>query len=173
MVDRKRVAGWWRPGLVSAAARDIDEAIYGLILATSIIAVSREYSADDAGVTAVTLVATAGVFWLAHVYAAGLAVQIRDQRPPTRAELRAIVSQQWPLVQAAILPTLILLLGVVGLIGDRTASTAALISCVVELAVAGLGAARASGASGPLVLISGVVSLAFGLLIVGLKILVH
>ena len=59
----ERRVPWWRPGIRHAAQRDVAGAIYGLILATSVIAVSRQYQADNAGVTAATVIVTAAVFW--------------------------------------------------------------------------------------------------------------
>lgn len=163
----------WRPGLRHAAQRDVAEAIYGLILATSVIAVSREYVGTDAGITALTLIATAGVFWLAHVYAGLLAFQLRERRRPTRAEAAAVLDAQWPLVQAGILPTIVLLLGTAGIVADRAAQVAALVVCLVELGLLGIVVARAGGARGALVLVSGAISLSFGLVVIALKVLVH
>jgi hypothetical protein len=156
-----------------AAQRNIGGAIYGLILATSVIAVSREYVAKDAGLTAVTVVVTAGVFWLAHVYSEVLALELRERHLPTRGEIRGILQREWPMVQAGILPTLVLLLGAVGLVADETAQDLALVVCLFELAVTGVAVALAGGARGILVAVSGAISLSFGLVVVALKVLVH
>ena len=64
--------GMWRPRVVGTTG-SLTEAIYGLILATSVIAVSREYDATNAGRIGVTVLVTGIVFWLAHVYARVLA----------------------------------------------------------------------------------------------------
>jgi hypothetical protein len=155
-----------------AARRDVAGAIYGLILATSVIAVSREYT-HNAGVTAVTVVVTAGVFWLAHVYAGVLALELQVRHIPSWNEMRHIFEEQWPLVQSGILPTAILLLGPLGILDDDTAQTAAIAACLVELGALGLLVARAAGARGILVAISGLISLSFGVVVIALKILVH
>src|SRR5688572_33117802 len=111
MTDREPTgasrARWWRPGLRHAATRDVAGGIYGLILATSVIAVSREFQADNAGITVVTVVVTATVFWLAHIYAETLALGLHGRHVPTWPELRGIVDREWPLVQASILPTVV------------------------------------------------------------------
>lgn len=171
--DPPRRPAWWRPGVGHAAQRDIGGAIYGLILATSLIAVSREYIAENAGVTAITVVVTAVVFWLAHVYAGVLALELRERHFPTRGEIRAILDKEWPLVQAGILPTIILLLGPLGLLADETAQDVALAACLMELALTGVVAARAGGASGVLVAVSGAISLSFGVAVIALKVFVH
>jgi hypothetical protein len=163
---------WWKPGMRHAAQRDLAGAIYGLILATSVIAVSRQYT-HDAGVTAITVVVTASVFWLAHVYAGVLASGLQLRHMPRWDEVRHIFDEQWPLVQAGILPTAILVLGPVGILEDDTAQTAAIAACLVELGAIGLLVARAAGARGILVAVSGAISLSFGVVVIVLKILVH
>jgi hypothetical protein len=57
----------WRP-LVAGTTGSVTEAIYGLILATSVIAVSAEYASSNAGLVGVTVLVTGVVFWLAHVW---------------------------------------------------------------------------------------------------------
>jgi hypothetical protein len=171
--DRARRAAWWRPGVGHAAERNVGNAIYGLILATSVIAVSREYSGDNAGITAVTVTVTAGVFWLAHIYAEVLAVEVDGRHMPTRREIRGVVGREWPMVQAAILPTLVLLLGPLDVAADTTAQDAALAVCLVELGLTGIAAARVAGARGALVVASGVISLSLGVAVIVLKVLVH
>jgi hypothetical protein len=148
-------------------------AIYGLILATSVIAVSGRYQPDNAGVTAVTVVVTATVFWLAHVYAGIVAVASEDRHMPSRAEVREILDEEWPLVKAGILPTGILLLGPLGVIADDRAHDAAIAACLVELGAIGLLAARAAGARGFLAALSGLIALSFGVVLIVLKVAVH
>ena len=170
---RRRRAHWWQPGVGRAAERDVAGAIYGLILATSVIAVTRKYQPDNAGVTAATVIVTAGVFWLAHVYAGVLALGLRERHTPTWPELRGVVSPEWPLVQSGILPTTILLLGPLGILADSTAQEVALAACLVELAAVGLVAARAAGARGLVVLASAAISVSLGLIVILLKAVVH
>jgi hypothetical protein len=171
--DRARRAAWWRPGVGHAAERNVGNAIYGLILATSVIAVSREYTGDNAGITAVTVIVTAAVFWLAHVYAEVLALEVDERHMPTRREIRNVVRMEWPLVQAGILPTLVLLLGTLDVVDDAGAQDAALAVCLVELGVTGVAAARITGARGALVVVSGLVALSLGVAVTALKVLVH
>jgi hypothetical protein len=171
--ERPQRGGWWQPGVGHAAERNVANAIYGLILATSVIAVSREYTAKNAGITAITVIVTAGVFWLAHVYAEVLALEADERHVPTRREIRAILSKEWPMVQAGILPTLVLLLGPLGVVEDPAVQDAALAVCLVELGLTGIAAARAGGARGGLVVVSGLVSLSLGVAVTALKVIVH
>lgn len=171
--EERRRTRWWWPGVSQAAQRDVGGAVYGLILATSVIAVSREYEPHDAGVTAVTVIVTATVFWLAHVYAGVLEIELRERHVPTWAEVRGVLDEEWPQVQAGLLPTVILLLGPLGVLADDTAQSVALGACLAELAGTGLLAARTAGARGLLVAASAAVTVGFGVVIVVLKALVH
>src|SRR5215213_7426762 len=107
----------WRPHVVRTTG-SVTEAIYGLILATSVIAVSREYDSSNAGLIGVTVFVTGLVFWLAHVYARVLAGSISRQRMLGRAEVRDVLRHDWPLVEAT-LPLLVILgLGALDLVPD-------------------------------------------------------
>ena len=169
----ERPAGRWRPGVRHAATRDVNGAIYGLILATSVIAVSQQVEPHNAGVTAVTVMVTAGVFWLAHVYSGALAVGLRDRHLPERAEIGRILDEEWPLVQSGILPTAILLLGPLGILADDTAQDVAIAVCLMELAAVGVVAARVAGGRGIQLVVSAAISLSFGIVVIALKTLVH
>jgi hypothetical protein len=166
-------ARWWRPGVRHAAQRDVAGAIYGLILATSVIAVSQQADPHNAGVTAVTVVVTATVFWLAHVYTRVMAIGAGEHHMPTWAEIRETLDHEWPLVQAGILPTVILLLGPLGILEDDVAQDVAIGACLVELGVTGLVVARLAGARGLLVAVSAVISVSFGVIVIVLKTVVH
>jgi hypothetical protein len=170
---QKRRWRWWRPGVSHAARRDVAGAIYGLILATSVIAVTRQYQPDNAGITAVTVIVTSIVFWLAHVYAGVLAIGTKERHIPTWPEVREVVDEEWPLVQAGILPTAILLLGPLGVLADDTAQDVALGACLVELGAIGMMVARDAGARGIVAAISGAISLSFGVIVIVLKVVVH
>ncbi len=163
----------WRPREAAASGGSITEAIYGLILATSVIAVSREYESTDALLIAVSVLVTGVVFWLAHVYARVLARHIETQSTLTRAELRAVFRHDWPLVGVTIPLVMILLLGAVGALPDRTAVLLAIVAALFELSATGVYAARAAGARGAWVVLSGLIALGLGGAVVLLKVLVH
>ncbi|MBN1529122.1 MAG: hypothetical protein JW895_08680 [Thermoleophilaceae bacterium] len=164
---------WWQPGIRYAAQRDVAGAIYGLILATSVIAVSQQYEPHNSGVTAVTVIVTALVFWLAHVYTKVMAVGVREHHTPTWAEVRHVLDEEWPLVQAGLLPTTVLLLGPLGILADDAAQDIAIGVCLMELGLTGLVVARAAGARGLLVGVSAAISVSFGVIVIVLKTIVH
>jgi hypothetical protein len=149
------------------------EAIYGLILATSVIAVSREYDSSNAGLIGVTVLVTGVVFWLAHVYARVLAGSITHQRMLNRSEVREALRHDWPLVEITVPFVLILALGVLDVVPDRAAIFAATLAALVELAAAGAYAARTSGAGLRGTVVSAVVAVALGSAVILLKALVH
>jgi hypothetical protein len=162
----------WRPRVVRTTG-SVTEAIYGLILATSVIAVSREYDSSNAGVVAVTVLVTGVVFWLAHVYARVLAGSIAHHRMLDRSEVREVLRHDWPLVEVTVPLVLILSLGVLDVVPDKSAILTAMLAALVELAAAGAYAARTSGAGLRGTVVSAVIAVALGSAVVLLKTLVH
>jgi hypothetical protein len=162
----------WRPHVVRTTG-SVVEAIYGLILATSVIAVSREYDSSTAGLIGVTVLVTGFVFWLAHVYARVLAGSISRHRMLNRSEVREALRHDWPLVEVTLPLVLILALGVLQVVPDKTATLAAMLAALVELAAAGAYAARMSGAGLRGTVASAAVAVTLGSTVVLLKALVH
>jgi hypothetical protein len=162
----------WRPR-VARTSGSITEAIYGLILATSVIAVSREYDASNAGRIGVTVLVTGVVFWLAHVYARVLAGSVTQHRMLSRIEVREALRHDWPLVEVTVPLVLILALGALDVMSDRAAILAATLAALVELAAAGAYAARKSGAGLAGTVVSALVAVTLGSAVVLLKALVH
>jgi hypothetical protein len=162
----------WRPRVVRTTG-SVTEAIYGLILATSVIAVSREYDSSNAGTLGVTVLVTGAVFWLAHVYARVLAGSIGHRRMLKRSEIHEALRHDWPLVEVTVPLVLILLVGALGVVPDRAAILAATLAALVELAAAGAYAARRSGAGLRGTVVSAVTAVALGSAVILLKALVH
>ena len=165
-------AGRWRPR-VTRTAGSVSEAIYGLILAVSVIAVSREYDSTNAGLVGVTVFVTGVVFWLAHVYSRVLATSMTRERGFNRSEVLELLRHDWPLVEVTIPLVLILALGVFDAISDRVAILAAMIAALAELAAAGAYAARVRGSGLTGTVVSAAIALALGGVVVLLKVLVH
>jgi hypothetical protein len=162
----------WRPRFAGTSG-SVTEAIYGLILATSVIAVSAEYAPANAGLVGVTVLVTGVVFWLAHVYARVLAGSITHHRTPRRSEVREALRHDWPLVEVTVPLVLILALGALDVVPDTAAVLAATLAVLVELGAAGAYAARASGAGLRGTAASALVAVALGSAVVLLKALVH
>ena len=162
----------WRPRVLDTTG-SVTEGIYGLILATSVIAVSREYESSNAGLIGATVFVTGVVFWLAHVYARVLAGSMAERRLLNRSEIRGVLRHDWPLVEVTVPLVLILLAGAVGLVPDKAAILAATIAALAELAAAGSYAAHTGGASVRGTLLSALIAVALGGAVILLKVLVH
>lgn len=162
----------WRPRVVRTTG-SLTEGIYGLILATSVIAVSREYDSTDAGVIGASVFGTAVVFWFAHVYSRVLSRSIDRRRMLTRAEMREALVHDWPLVGVTVPLVVLLALGAAGILADRTAIVLATLFALVELGGSGAYAARMSGAGTGGTILSTIVAVALGSAVIVLKALVH
>jgi hypothetical protein len=163
---------WWHPRFLRTAG-SITEAVYGLILAISVIAVSREYDPANAGKIAVTVLVTGIVFWLAHVYARALGESLTHHRIVNRSELREVLRHDWPLVEVTVPLVVILALGALDVMPDRAAILIAVLAALVELAGAGAYTARMGGAGVLAAVASAAVAVALGGAVVLLKVLVH
>jgi hypothetical protein len=141
--------------------------IYGTILVTSIIAAADASQAIwlSLGIVEVTMI----VFWLAHVYAGALAWSIDGNETFSRHEVRRVAGREWPLLQAAIVPSLALLAGGIGLIGSLAAYRIAIGYGVAALIWWGLLFARKEGLGRGATIAVVLVNASFGLIIVVLK----
>lgn len=147
-------------------------AIYGTILSMAVIsATSRD---PDLGAVAVAgwTVATALVFFLAHVYSSMVA---QGFARPARAMrlLREESRNEWPMVQGALIPAAVLLLAPLGLIPEEDASYYAVWTGVAVLFGAGLVIGSREKLNWSRSLLIGTINGLIGLMIVALKILVH
>jgi hypothetical protein len=141
--------------------------IYGTILVTSVVA-AADGSVEvwrSVGIVEVTVI----VFWLAHVYAHALAWRLDSNEEFSRAGLRRIAIGEWPLLQAAIVPSIALIAGGLGLIATRTAYWIAIGFGVAALVWWGLLFARKERLSVLATCAVVLVNASFGLCIVLLK----
>jgi hypothetical protein len=148
-------------------------AIYGTILVMAVITAISHDKGIGPGEIIAAVAATTVVFWLAHVYAEVLGARMEGETGPVMANIRAAMRSEWPLVEAALLPVLGLLLGVIGIVGRDAAVNIAIGAGVVELFAWGIAAGRKLELSTKRTIVVGVVNGAFGLLMVALKVLVH
>ena len=162
----------WRP-LAIRTSESATQSVYGLILATAVIAISRESDPSDAGQAALNMLVTALVFWLTHVYARLLGTAVSHDRGLTRADVARAAREDWALVEVAIPLVLVLGLGAIGVMPERAALVAATVLALVELAATGAYAAIRHGARPGATLLSAAFALTMGLLVVLLKVLTH
>lgn len=162
-----------RRPLVLRTSGSATEGVYGLILATAVIALSRELDPSDAGRAAVNTLLVALVFWLAHVYAGVLGRAVSDGRSLSGGAISEAMREHWSLVEVAVPLVLVLGLGVIDVVPDRAALTAATALALVELTATGAYAAIEGGAGRLATFVSALTALGLGLLVVLLKVLVH
>jgi hypothetical protein len=157
--------------LLVGGTSNIGGTVYGTVLA---LAALMAGAAEDLRPQKLALVVatTATVIWVAHVYAEGLGESIERGHRVDRRELTGIARRELPILAAAALPTLVLLLGAVGLIKESTDIWLAFGAGLAALAAQGARYARAEG-FGPAGTIAAIaLNLALGGFVVVLKVLI-
>ncbi|QDO89804.1 hypothetical protein FNH13_16895 [Ornithinimicrobium ciconiae] len=174
-----RVGGARAGPFTAQSLRAVNEpAIYGVVLVAGLVVIVSDSAAASWAVLAKVL-ATLVVFWLAHVYA-GVVAHLGDRQDhgvPVRtrlaASVRHAVAHSWGMLLAGLVPTLLLVMGVLGLVSDRTAIWGTLWAAVGVLGGLGwLGVASWSPRPSRW-LLGAVVTSVLGLVLIGLKALVH
>lgn len=152
-----------------------EEGVYGLILVSGLIATASLSQAHSLRVLLFVAV-TLGVFWLAHVYSEVLAEHGGtgiDGKPKSLSSvIRDSVRAARGMLFAAVFPAATLLLGVFGILPDRSANWAALWVCVGVLAWLGYRSYRKRGAALHVRLLGALATASFGLIIIAAKAIV-
>ncbi|MEU6970077.1 hypothetical protein AB0A71_20510 [Kitasatospora aureofaciens] len=153
----------------TADRTDYAGAVYGSMLAASVIAASGVHETRPRLSLIVLLVVTGLVFWVAHVYA-HLAGEREVGRRVGWHRVREVGREEWPLVEASALPALAVLVSPWLGTGD-SAWLAVGVAVAQQVGWATLGA-RLAGASTGQAAVEGVVNLLLGLCIVAAKVAV-
>ena len=151
-----------------AARTDYAGAVYGSLLAASVMATATTFGDYPSLELVLLLLVTGLVFWATHVYAR-LAGERPVGRPWSRREIRRVAAHEWPIVEAAALPAVVV--AVSPLLGPGMEATEwlALGAAVAQQVFwASLGAARA-GVPRFQMIAEGAVNLLLGLIIVAAK----
>jgi hypothetical protein len=122
---------------------------------------------------ALALISTNGVFWLAHVWSELLGERLETGMHGGVARVRRLALEEWPMVEAGLLPFLVLVGAWAGFYSDAAGVDAALGIAIVQLAGWGLLGARRAHRSWMESILIAVLDGAFGLGIVGLETLLH
>ena len=149
--------------------RSVRGAIYGTIIVTAVVAGSSE-SVQSATKLVGLAIATSVVYWLAHVYCELIEAFIEARRRPSLRLIGRTLAQEWPIVQAGLLPVLGLLFGVAGVLDDGEAVDLALALGIIDLTVWGLILGLRQHLRWPGVLLTGGLNALFGGLIVAIKV---
>lgn len=149
-----------------------EEGVSGVILVAGLILVSG-MSVVHAMTAFVSVVSTMLVFWSAHVFAAAVAHRTARPGSAIRTSLGVGLRHSWGLLVAPLAPAVFLLLGATEAMPDSIALWAALWSCVVILGALGYLGFRRRGSSTVVCLLGALATAGFGLVMVGLKVLLH
>lgn len=162
---------WWLRMMLTGGSEggDAASAIYGTILAASILVAVTAEALD----TFLAVIVTGAVFWLAHVHVAVTRRILRDRQHVGWPEVRHTLIEEWPLVQASFSPAAPLVLAMVGLISTRAAVDLGLAICLLGLTAWGIVVARTARLSRRQGLFAVGVNVAFGVLLIGLKAVIH
>lgn len=152
-----------------ARAMSTEEGVYGLILVSGLIATAGTSGASAWKALLFTAI-TVAVFWLAHVYAATIALHGTKTEAGEPVGVRSAMAQaarkSRGLLASTVFPALVLLLGAVGILDDAASMWAALWVCVAALAVLGYLTYLRKGARLSMRLVGALSMAAFGVVII-------
>jgi hypothetical protein len=158
-------------GVVDTEVDRTAAAVYGLIVAGSVMAAGAGHNTVPK--TAVAVLVTVVVYWLAESYAHLLATRIVGESPARTVHLQHRLRSSWRLVTASFLPLGALLVAALFGAGSRDAVTVALLFTTVLLTLLGWSAARRSNQSGLALVASTAASSMIGLVLIALKFSLH
>lgn len=123
-------------------------AVYGSFLVASVVGVAFE-AGQDARVMTATAFGSALIFWLAHWWSEVIGEQISAGEAFRHRDVLVVALREWPLVEAAVLPTLLLALAWAGVWSRETGAELALAAAVLQITGWALVAGRRAGWSWP------------------------
>jgi hypothetical protein len=144
--------------------------ITGTVVSAAVIAAAVGHIEETHIVLAI--LGTAFIYWLAHLHARTLGDAVKHRTHPIDA-LKEALAETWPILAAALLPAVIML--VAQLVGAeiRRAAWIAVIASTVLLAIYSFFAGRRGGLSLGGSLVSGAIGAMLGILVIGLKAGLH
>ncbi|MEW2167846.1 hypothetical protein AB0912_33355 [Streptomyces sp. NPDC007084] len=158
-----------KPVASTSRRTDYAGAIYGSILAASVVATAGSAEAPSRREIIVLLLVSGLVFWATHVYA-----HLAGERVVGQAwswpEIRRSGAHEWAIVEAAVLPAAAVAVSWFGMSVNTGLWLALGVAVAQQVVWACLGAARA-GASRGQIITEGFVNLALGLIIVAAKVI--
>ncbi|HEU4907794.1 MAG TPA: hypothetical protein VFT17_02900 [Propionibacteriaceae bacterium] len=144
--------------------------ITGTVVSAAVIAAAAGHLEETHIVLAI--LGTAFIYWLAHLHARTLGDAVKHRTHPIDA-FREALAETWPILAAAVLPAVIMLLAKVVGAEIRRAAWIAVIASTVLLALYSFFAGRRGGLGLGGSLLSAAIGAALGILIVVLKASLH
>lgn len=161
-------ASWRAPSPPAARRGDYAGAVYGSLLAASVVMTAGTVGRFPRLQLFLLLLITGLVFWMAHVYARLVGERLLHASL-TKQEIRRVAVHEWPIVKVAVPPALAVAISPLLRLGLQATVWFALAVAVAEqVGWATLSLVRA-GASRRMVLVSGAVNLLLGAVIVVAK----
>jgi hypothetical protein len=146
--------------------------VYGTIVALSVIVTGTKAFPSELGQVAVLVVVTTLVFWLAHVYAHGIAFSVGRNMHLSFAELGRIAREEASIMASGVPPSMALVLGAVGVLSNHVAIRLAFGLGLAVLGATGLVYARVERLGYLRTLVAVCANLALGVALIGLKVFV-
>jgi hypothetical protein len=147
-------------------------AVYGSFLVASVVGLAFE-TGQDARLLTTTAFGSAVVFWLAHWWSEVLGEQISRGEAFRHRDVFVVARREWPLVEAAVVPTLLLALAWAGAWSRETGAELALAVAVLQITGWALVAGRRAGCTWPRAGLFAAVEGALGIVLLLLEKLVH
>jgi hypothetical protein len=144
--------------------------VYGTIVVLSVIVTGVKAFPDTLWHVALLVAVTTVVFWLAHVYAHGIAFSLGHDEHLSLAELDHIGRREATIVGAGVPPEVALVLGAAGLLSMQVAIWLAFGLGLVVLGAVGVVFARVEHLSPANSVLAILANLALGLVLIGLKV---
>jgi hypothetical protein len=149
------------------AGRKRAAGIYGTIITAAVIAAAGGTLAPLA--LAVAVLGTLIVYWIAEQYADVLGEQIEHGHRPSWSRIGHGMANTWPMVSAAYIPVLALLVARLFKASNTVAANLALSVAVLLLVIHGWVAGRAAGLRGAPLLVTTLIAGSLGVLMIILK----
>jgi hypothetical protein len=147
--------------------------LYGTVLVLAVLTALTKSGKAEAAVLLGGVVVTSGVFWIVHVYADTLVARVAAPEQRWRDIAAVHARHELPILEAAVGPAIPLALGAAGVLSREAASWAAIAVGLVGLFGWGILLGRALGYGLWRTVSIGLLNVALGGVMVGLKVLVH
>jgi hypothetical protein len=151
------------------APEQLEWAIYGILVVTAVVVAESLDPEISAYAGAESVVVTTLIFWVAHTYARSMALRLEKRRRLTWREVGGVAAVEWPLVEAGLLPAILLALGGLGLYSRGWAFGLAMWVGVAQLFLWGVAFARREEAGRLGTVMAGTFNALLGLAIISLK----
>jgi hypothetical protein len=151
---------------------DYGAAVYGSVLVAALVGAMFEDSSTPRSMT-LSLLGSILAFWLAHVWAAVIGERVSEGPRFKVSRVRSIAIDQWPLVEAGLLPGVLVAIAWIGWYSRHTGVVLALVVAIVQLVGWGMFAGHRAETSWVRALLVGLFDGGLGLAIVAFEISIH